>query len=261
VGVRNCHLFLGDDSKVESAIHITDSHNSSIMATSAVTAAAATTTTACTILDGESPTSNSSGSSTALSLPPTTITGPQQMRIHESSHLEITFHLSSCEPRELGSGGGVELPTSSSYGHVPLCRTAVILENSNHILFRMRMIQMLINLLHSREHSAGEVVNDEVMTKNRNILLEVKDFNWLRAGISSPNFEIKEEILLEGNRNIRRIDLSTVQTPPCSEYNPYTSISSTIEAAVVQNITPGSYQNEISTGVSADFADDDDDEL
>ena len=77
------------------------------------------------------------------------------------------------------SGGGVDLLSTFSYAQVPLCRTAVILENSNHVLFRM-MIQMT-DLLHSSKHSATEDVQDDVATKNANSLLEVKAFKMTQV--------------------------------------------------------------------------------
>jgi hypothetical protein len=234
VGMKNCHLSIGDDSIVEAAIHITDCHRSSITAASA---------------QSKQPTSAA--------------TGPQQIRIHESSHLEISFYLS-----QLGDGCA-ESPSSAYL--VQHCRTAVILENSTNILFVMLVGKLgQGHRLDWSEQSANQDFEDNAPKHGRTIL-EVKDFNWLRAGIASPNFEIKEELSWRA-RNTQRIEQNEVKLPTFSGQNRtsigsgneemMTGVISAVPASTVESRSaPHNCQNEIGNGERCDGDQDDDDEL
>lgn len=170
------------------------------------------------------------------------------MRIHECSYLDISFRLAG----QLGVCAGA--PSSSDL--VQHCRTAVILENSSHIMFEL--IGMVDeDGFDSSELLAKEGVEGRLQTQQRP-LLEVQDFNWLRSGIPSPNFEIRITKLKESNHaTAAPPPRPTAVTSEISESQMETGEFSAVPAAFVESKTLP-YPFQIATSQSDD---DDDDEL
>jgi hypothetical protein len=177
------------------------------------------------------------------------------MRIHESSHLEISFLLG-------GQSKDCAMSTLSS-NSLHECRTAAILENSSQITFTLiRMIDVA-----SRDavlHVAHQHVEDTSQTERRPFI-EVKDFNWLRTGIPSPNFAIKEKNATGISGRPSKLITSEAAPPQGETVTPLVSPNSLMKALAPFTGTEGrtaadSCLDQVAA-VAIETGDDDDDEL
>jgi hypothetical protein len=143
------------------------------------------------------------------------------------------------------------------------CRTAAILENSSQIIFTM------IRMIDVASHDAGVQVAhqhvEDTSQMERRPFIKVKDFNWLRTGIPSPNFAIKEKSASGISRRASKL-ITTEAAPPLRETaTPLVSPNAHMKALAPFTDTEGrtaadSCLDQVAAA-TIESGDDDDDEL
>jgi uncharacterized protein YfaT (DUF1175 family) len=106
------------------------------------------------------------------------------------------------------------------------------------------------------EVTAGAILEDCTGLVFYSEAIEVKDFNWLRSGIPSPNFEIKPPL----NSKPSKEPTTVASGEKASQENVADMKKANDDAVVTQTQTiENEAQNE--GGGNLEFEDDDDDEL
>jgi hypothetical protein len=112
-------------------------------------------------------------------------------------------------------------------------------------------------LTFNAEVTAGAILEDCTGLVFYSEAIEVKDFNWLRSGIPSPNFEIKPPLNSKPSE-----EPTTAASGEKASHENEADMKKANDDAVVTQI-PQTIENEAQNegGGNLEFEDDDDDEL
>jgi hypothetical protein len=113
------------------------------------------------------------------------VTSCHQVQLHLPSFHQLRLHDSTflnCHVKDPNSSGGA------------------IMEDCSNVVFDVTVIGMLPPTCSGNSHTANNTETAATTNNHRNddpssaLLMDVKDFNWLRNGVPSPNFRIVEVV-------------------------------------------------------------------